>query len=217
MVKKAARTYYELKHAVVGIAGLGGLGSNVSTAIARLGVGKMIIVDKDQVELSNLNRQQYSIDQIGKHKVDAMMSNLSKINYLDIEIESRKLRLEPGNIPEVFAGADVIAECLDDACEKQMLVETVLSKMDDTIVVAASGLAGYGSSNDIKTVKFNDRLVVAGDMVSGLCPLVPLTAARVGLVAYHQANAIAEILINSRREKFVNDSKSYRGMNGDGI
>jgi sulfur carrier protein ThiS adenylyltransferase len=192
--------FYELKNAAVGIAGLGGLGSNVAEALVRLGVGKLIIADFDAVEQSNLNRQNYFLDQVGRHKVDAMTENLRRINA-DTEIVGRKVRLTEENIPKIFAGADVVAECFDLTDQKRMLVETVLSKMPATQVVTVSGLAGYGRSNEIRTKRLGPRLVLVGDEVSGAGPGVPLTSGRVGVAAYHQANAIAEILIDGKTKK----------------
>ena len=69
-----------LKQACVGIAGVGGLGSAVAVSLARIGVGKLIIADFDVVEPSNLNRQQYFVDQLGYFKVDALTENLRRIN-----------------------------------------------------------------------------------------------------------------------------------------
>ena len=63
--------YEKLGKATVGIAGLGGLGSTVAAAMTRTGVGRLVVVDFDVVEESNLNRQQYFADQIGKAKVEA--------------------------------------------------------------------------------------------------------------------------------------------------
>jgi sulfur carrier protein ThiS adenylyltransferase len=187
--------FFELKNAVVGIAGLGGLGSNVAVALTRLRVGKLILADFDVVDESNLNRQNYFHDQIGRHKVDASMENLRRINP-EANLVGQKVRLSPDNIPQVFAGAHIIAECFDRADQKRMIVETVLSKMKDTIVVSVSGLAGFGRSNEIRTTRLSSRLVLIGDGVSGTGPGVPLTAGRVGVAAYHQANAITEILLN---------------------
>lgn len=187
--------FYELKDAVVGIAGLGGLGSNVAVALTRLRVGKLVVADYDVVEPSNLNRQNYFDDQIGKHKVDMSIENLTRINP-EADIEGHKVRLTADNIPTLFKDCHVIAECFDRADQKQMIVETVLSKMKDVIVVTVSGLAGYGRSNDIRTRRISDRLVLVGDTVSGIGPGIPLTASRVGVAAYHQANAITEILKN---------------------
>ena len=188
----------KLKNATVGIAGLGGLGSTVAVALARANIGRLIIVDFDKIEQSNLNRQQYFIDQVGQNKVDAMTENLRRINP-DVKVEPHKTRLNPGNVPRIFADADVIAECFDKAEEKQMIVQTVLSKMEKTVVVAVSGLAGYGNSNAIQTRRISDRLILVGDETTGIDTQPILTAARVGIAACHQANAIIEVIIEGKK------------------
>lgn len=186
--------FFELQQATVGIAGLGGLGSNVAVALARLGPGRMVVADFDCVEADNLNRQQYFLDQVGMHKVDAMLDNLRRIRP-DVEVVAHKVRLEPANIPGIFADCDVVAECFDRSDQKQMLVETILSRLARTVVVSVSGLAGYGRSNAIQTRRISPRHILVGDGVSGIGPGVPLTAARVGIAAHHQANAIIEVLM----------------------
>ena len=185
----------KLKQAVVGIAGLGGLGSTVAAALCRGGIGRLIIVDFDKVDKSNLNRQQYFTDQIGRHKVDATIENLRRINS-DVKIDGYREKLTADNIPEIFAEADVIAECFDSAQAKQMIVETVLSRMDTRMIVSASGLAGYGNSNAIQTWRVSDRLIMTGDGESGIEQNKILTAGRVGIAACHQANAIFEIIVD---------------------
>ncbi len=185
----------KLKNAVVGIAGLGGLGSNVAIALARTGVGKLIVADFDKVEASNLNRQQYFVDQVGRSKVECMIENLRRINP-DVKIEGHQVMLTSGNIPKVFGEAQVIAECFDKADAKQMIVETVLGKMEKAIIVSVSGLAGYGKSNSIQTRRISDRLILVGDNESGIDSVKVLTAARVGIAANHQANAIVEVIVN---------------------
>lgn len=202
----APHTFLELKNAVVGIAGLGGLGSNVAVALTRLKVGKLILVDFDVVEPSNLNRQNYFHDQIGVHKVDASLENLRRINP-DANLEGRKVRLTPEKVVDVFRDAHVVAECFDRADQKQMIVETVLTKMPGVPIVSVSGLAGFGRSNEIVTRRISDRLTLVGDTVSGIGPGVPLTAPRVGIAAYHQANAIVEILMNELHTKLTGNSK----------
>ncbi len=204
------RAFYELKDAVVGIAGLGGLGSNVATALTRLGVGKLILVDFDSVEYSNLNRQQYTMDQVGMFKTEALIENLKKINHLDIVLETVNTRLTHENIPDVFAGADLVAECFDRAEQKQMIAETVLSKLPGAFLVTASGLAGYGDSNSVSTTRISDRHYLVGDMTSGIGRGIVLTAPRVGLVAYHQANIIAELLINNRHNLTPRHNYDYQ-------
>ncbi len=185
-----------LKSAVVGIAGLGGLGSNVAIALGRTGIGKLIIADFDKVERSNLNRQQYFVDQIGRAKVDCMIENLRRVNP-DVKVEGHQVKLTGENIPEIFSGAQVIAECFDKTDAKQMIVETVLGKMEKAVIVSVSGLAGYGKSNAIQTRRISERLILVGDNESGIDSVEVLTAARVGIAANHQANAIVEIIADS--------------------
>jgi sulfur carrier protein ThiS adenylyltransferase len=198
----APQPFFELKNAVVGIAGLGGLGSNVGVALTRIKVGKLVLVDFDVVEESNLTRQNYFSDQIGRHKVDASMENFRRINP-QVDLEGRKVRLTPEKVVEVFKDCHVIAECFDRADQKQMIVETVLTQMRDVVIVSVSGLAGYGRSNEIVTRRISDRLILVGDTVSGTGPGIPLTAPRVGIAAYHQANAITEILLNELHTKLT--------------
>ncbi len=184
-----------LKQAVVGIAGLGGVGSTVAVALCRAGVGHLVIADFDKVESSNLSRQQYFTDQVGRNKVDATIENLQRINP-GMKVEGHRGKLNAHNVPEIFVGADVIAECFDTAQAKQMIVETVLTKMDKPIVVSVSGLAGYGNSNAIQSRRISDRLILVGDGVSSTESGQVLMAARVGIAACHQANAIVEVIVD---------------------
>ncbi len=183
-----------LKQATVGIAGVGGLGSAVAVALARVGVGKLIIADFDVVEPSNLNRQQYFVDQIGTLKVEALSDNLRRINPY-VKVESEPVMLSPDNIPDVFAGCRIVVEAFDRAVMKAMLVDTVLKMMPDTTVVAASGLAGYGTNNSIVTRKIASRLYLIGDSVSEAKPGSGLMAPRVGIAASHQANQVVRIIL----------------------
>ncbi|MCH7631524.1 MAG: sulfur carrier protein ThiS adenylyltransferase ThiF [Proteobacteria bacterium] len=199
--------FYEMKNAVIGIAGLGGLGSNVAVALTRLGAGKLIIADFDVVEEGNLTRQHYFIDQIGQPKITATVENLSRINP-NTEVETHKVKLTPQNITQIFAEADVVAECFDLAEQKQMLVETVLTRMKKVIVVSVSGLAGYGNSNAIRTRRISNRHILIGDGATTARPGTRLTASRVGIAAYHQANAIVEVVVN---EIYGTESGSFNG------
>jgi len=211
--------FYEMKNSVIGIAGLGGLGSNVAVALTRLGAGKLIIADFDVVEQGNLTRQHYFIDQIGQPKVTATVENLSRINP-NTEVETHKVRLTPQNITQIFAEADVVAECFDLAEQKQMLVETVLTRMKKVIVVSVSGLAGYGNSNAIKTRRISKRHILVGDGETAARPGTRLTASRVGIAAYHQANAIAEVIINEMHKaesRSLNDADTQDKRSREGV
>lgn len=183
-----------LKAASVGIAGVGGLGSAVAVALARVGVGRLIIADFDVVEPSNLNRQQYFTDQIGMHKVDALAANLRRINPY-VRIERHTVMLDPDNIPAVFAGCSLVVEAFDRADMKAMLVNTVLEQMTGVTVIAASGLAGYGPNNAIVTRKVSERLYLVGDRISEAQPGNGLMAPRVGIAASHQANQVVRCIL----------------------
>ena len=185
----------KLKQATVGIAGLGGLGSTVAVALARAGIGRLIIADFDHVQTDNLSRQQYFTDQIGRSKVDCMIENLSRINP-QVHVKGHRKKLNASDVPVIFADCDVVAECFDNAEEKQMIVETVLTRMDKPIVVTVSGLAGYGKSNAIQTRRLSERLLLVGDSERGIDSEPVLLAPRVGVAACHQANAIVEVIID---------------------
>lgn len=184
----------KLKKATVGVAGAGGLGSSVAVALARVGVGKLVVADFDVVEPSNLNRQQYFIDQIGMAKVEALAINIARINPYT-SICHHEVMLTPNNIPQIFNGCSILVEAFDNPDMKAMLVETALSQMPDTKIIAASGMAGYGSNNSITTRKVGGRLYVSGDGKSAAKPGNGLMAPRVGIVAHHQANIVLRLLL----------------------
>jgi sulfur carrier protein ThiS adenylyltransferase len=187
-----------LKQAVVGIAGVGGLGSAVAVALARVGVGRLVIADFDVVEPSNLNRQQYFIDQIGRYKVDALVDNLQRINPY-VTVEAHRKYLGPENIPAIFSDCRIVVEAFDRADMKAMLVNTVLESLPQSIVVAASGLAGFGPNNSITTRKISRRLYLTGDSVSEAAPGSGLMAPRVGIAAHHQANQVIRIILGEEQ------------------
>ena len=184
-----------LRQTSVGIAGLGGLGSNVAAALARAGVGRLVVVDFDNVEAGNLNRQQYFVDQVGRSKVDCTIENLRRVNP-GVRGEGHNLKLDAESVVRIFEDVDIIAECFDGAEQKQMIVETVLTRMGPKPIVSVSGLAGYGRSNSILTRRVSPRLTMVGDGESGIDTTTILTAARVGIAACHQANAIIELAVD---------------------
>ncbi|HIJ89145.1 MAG TPA: sulfur carrier protein ThiS adenylyltransferase ThiF [Desulfuromonadales bacterium] len=183
-----------LKQAAVGIAGVGGLGSAVAVALARVGVGRLVIADFDVVEPSNLNRQQYFIDQIGRYKVDAMADNLKRINPY-VTVQTHCTLLTPENIPQLFSACSIVVEAFDRADMKAMLVNRVLEAMPQCCVVAASGMASYGSNNSIVTRKVSPRLYLSGDSIAEARPGCGLMAPRVGIAAHHQANQVVRIIL----------------------
>jgi len=183
-----------VRKATVGIAGVGGLGSAVAIALARIGVGHLVVADFDVVEPSNLNRQQYFVDQIGLPKVIALKDNLRRIHPY-VRVTTFNGRLTPDNLPEVFAEADVMVEAFDAADQKAMLTETFLGRCPEKPLVAASGLAGSASSNTIVTRRSLGNLYMVGDGETAARPGEGLMAPRVGIAAHHQANAVLRLLL----------------------
>jgi len=181
-----------LRRAVVGIAGAGGLGSNVAVALARAGIGQLIIGDMDTVYPSNLNRQQYFIDQIGRLKVEALLENLKRMNPFS-EYEMHHVRITPRNVKKLFGEAEILVEAFDLATEKSMLINTWLSLFPDRPIVAASGLSGFGKNHKIRTRRMG-RLYLCGDEESEPTETVSPMAPRVGIVANLQANIVIELL-----------------------
>jgi sulfur carrier protein ThiS adenylyltransferase len=146
----------------VGIAGAGGLGSNCAAALARSGIGTLVISDFDVIEEANLNRQFYFADQLGMEKTEALKENIRRIGSGTIVI-TNKVCLTPENIPKIYSGCDVVVEAFDRADMKEMLIETIQTKMPGTPLVVGSGMAGWGNNDSIKCRKIDDYLFVCGD------------------------------------------------------
>ena len=184
----------KVKGSVIGIMGLGGLGSVVAVALARIGVGTLILADFDVVEPSNLNRQQYFVDQVGMRKTEAMRVNLARVNpYL--KVETFDDALTEANIPLVFQQVDVLVECFDGAGMKAVALRTALTMLPTIGYVGASGLAGYAENNLITTRKIRPQVYIVGDGVAEARPGQGLMAPRVGIAAHHQANQVLRILL----------------------
>jgi sulfur carrier protein ThiS adenylyltransferase len=183
-----------LLSARVGIAGAGGLGSTAAHALGRIGVGHLVIADHDVVEPSNLNRQLYAVEQIGRSKAEALAEDLRRANPL-VGADARVMRLTPENAAETYRDCAVVLECLDDAAAKAMLVGAVLEGCPGAQVVAASGVAGLGPGEAVRLRRAGRRLWVVGDGVTGAAPGVGLMAPRVMLAAAHQALAAVRLLL----------------------
>lgn len=185
----------KISHAAVAVCGLGGLGSNIAFALARCGIGRLHLIDFDVVDLSNLNRQQYGINQIGKPKPDALKEELLQINpYLDIHTDFIKLSEE--NIFNLLKEEEYICEAFDVPEQKAMLTNYILENMPDKYLVGASGMAGYGDSNSIVTRKIMSHYYLCGDGVSEINESQGLMAPRVMICAAHQANMILQLILN---------------------
>jgi sulfur carrier protein ThiS adenylyltransferase len=194
--RRDPRVLAALRASSVGIAGAGGLGSNAAFSLARAGVGRLIVADFDRIEASNLNRQQFFIDQVGRSKVEALRENLLKVNPYAV-YEIHEARVTPENAAEIFASADILIEAFDRAEAKEMLIEAWLAKFPERPIIAASGLSGFGGNRKLRTRRLGS-LYICGDEASQPEPGVTPMAPRVGIVANMQANLAVELLVKMK-------------------
>ena len=183
----------KISAARVAVCGLGGLGSNIAIALARAGVGHLHLIDFDRVDLTNLNRQQYAVGQLGQYKTDALRETLSLVSpYCDVTCDTIQVTEE--NLPDLLKTEDYICEAFDRAEAKAMLVSGVLEHFPEKYLVAASGLAGLGSANTIQTRRVSKRFYLCGDGTSDSSVGLGLVASRVLVCAAHEANMILRLI-----------------------
>lgn len=177
----------------VGIAGAGGLGSNCALNLVRVGFKNITITDFDAIDPTNLDRQFYFLDQVGMKKTQALKTNLLRVNP-DLNLRIFEKKIDKNNVKEIFDDCDIVAECLDTAICKKMLLEELFGMKKK--VVAVSGLGGIGSSDDIRIHKIKDNLIIIGDLKSDIDKR-PALSPRVNIAAAKQADAILEYTINN--------------------
>ncbi len=188
-----AALYKKISGSTVAVCGLGGLGSHIAMSLARSGIGHLVLIDFDRVDLSNLGRQQYKAAQIGKYKTEALAENIQEITPCT-KLSLHTLRLTKQNTPALLNGANIVCEAFDRPEAKAMLTNAVLGSMPETFLVAASGMAGLGSGNEIKTQRPLDRFYLCGDGESDVEDGIGLVCPRVMLCAAHQAQTVLRIL-----------------------
>jgi sulfur carrier protein ThiS adenylyltransferase len=195
--EKSEKIKKKLRNSSIGIAGLGGLGSNAAVSLARAGIGKLVLVDFDKVEKSNLDRQYYFLDQVGKQKVDALKDNIKKINP-EIKIETFDMKLNKGSMEKPFIDVNVVIEALDNAQTKTTFIEEILTKLKDKPIVAASGVAGFGHSERIVTKRLGNLCICYDECAKSSDDDI-LIAPRVALMANWEANLAIEIILGEDR------------------
>lgn len=177
----------KLQQVKIGLAGAGGLGSNCAQFLVRSGFKKLRLVDFDRVEASNLNRQFYFIHQVGQLKVEALKTNLLSINP-DLELEALAIAITEYNAASLFKDCDALIEALDYPAGKRLVVESNLAP--GKMVVAVSGLAGWGKADAITTRRVRENLYLVGDQVSETTPDCPPLAPGVNVAAAKQADIV---------------------------
>ena len=191
--RHGSRLQEKLDRATVAVCGLGGLGSNIAVHLARLGVGRLILIDFDRVDITNLHRQQYKAAQIGLPKTQALAENLREIAPY-AELETHEVRITGENLERLLGKADIICEAFDRPEAKAMLADGVFEKLPGRYLVSGSGMAGIGSGNLISTRKITSRFILCGDGTSDTADGIGLVAPRVALCAAHQALAVLRII-----------------------
>ena len=183
-----------LSKAVIGVAGLGGLGSNIALSLARVGVKKLVLADFDVVEPSNLNRQQYFVRHIGMKKTQALKELINDVNPF-VEVETHDIFLDEKNVASVFGECEILCEAFDNVAGKAMILNEAGASLKDKKIIGASGMAGYFSSNLIKTIKFAKNVYLCGDLTNEAKIGQGLMAPRVAICANHEANLAIRLLM----------------------
>lgn len=187
----------KLRNAKVAVAGLGGLGSNIAVMLARSGIGKLLLVDFDLVDVTNLNRQMYFIPQLGKPKAEALPELLYQINPY-VAYESICVKVTPENVKELFSEYPIVCEAFDAPDQKAMLVRELLIQCQKTTVISGNGMAGYADTNTIKTQQMTKRLYVCGDQSTDIGNGIGLIAPRVAACAAHEANKVLQLIMQEK-------------------
>lgn len=184
----------KLQSARVCILGAGGLGSNIAVMLARSCVGTIHIVDFDEVDISNLNRQYYFINDIGKKKTEAIKNIIENINPF-VKVETENIKVTQENIGRILKGENIIVEAFDRAETKAMVVNEVLENHPEKIIISGSGMAGIGNGNDMKTRKVSEKLYICGDGYSDYEECRGIMSPRVNICAAHQANTAIRLIL----------------------
>lgn len=182
----------KMQNTGVAICGLGGLGSNIAIILARAGIGRLHLMDYDRVELSNIHRQQYRISQIGTYKTEALRELIKEIAPYT-EVKTDTVKITEDNYVNLLKGERIICEAFDAPEAKAMLVNGILEKLPEKYVVAASGMAGFASANDIRTRRITSRFYLCGDEKSDIGDGMQIVASRVMLCAAHQAHTVLQL------------------------
>ncbi len=191
----AVKAYYKphqwqhIRSTRIGIAGAGGLGSNIAVALVRSGFKHLEIIDFDVLEAKNLNRQYYFLDEVGLPKVDSLAKRLRAINPA-VEITTHQVRITEENIGCYFQEADYVFEAFDRPEAKRLFLEHFLG--GKKFIVMGSGMAGIPNSPPIVIRKLKEHAYIVGDGVTNVGPENPPCAPRVSVCAGLMASVVLE-------------------------
>ena len=190
------KDYFEkLQNTKVCICGVGGLGSHIALSLARLGIGKLCLIDKDVVDMTNLGRQSYEVSDLGQPKVFAMKALIERITPL-VQVEAIYDELNDTNYDTYLKNYPYVMEAFDSATNKANLTEFILATYPDTVLLGASGMSGIGEPNRITTKKVFSNYYLSGDGESDMG--LGLLAPRVMLCAAHQATMLLNLILENK-------------------
>ncbi|MBF0384519.1 MAG: sulfur carrier protein ThiS adenylyltransferase ThiF [Candidatus Omnitrophica bacterium] len=181
----------EIQRVKLGIGGAGGLGSNIAIMLIRSGFRNLEVIDKDKIDFSNLNRQQYFFKEIGKPKVKVLKKRLLDINpSSEIKIYQKEWSAKDGNL--YFVDCDIVIEAFDNAKYKRDFVEFYQDKAK--FVISGNGLAGI-SGNFPLCMRRVGNIFFAGDGKTGVDKNNPPLAPRVTLCAALMAETALKLAL----------------------
>jgi tRNA threonylcarbamoyladenosine dehydratase len=159
LIGKEALTTLRTK--TIAVLGIGGVGSYSVEALARCGVGRLLLVDDDTVCLTNINRQIHAtLNTIGKNKVDVMAERVHEIDR-KILVDARNVCVTPENVPEVLAPPlDYVIDALDTISAKIAIIEYCAKNKIPII-------SCMGTGNKLDPTKF----IVTDLYKTRICPL----------------------------------------------
>ncbi len=175
----------------IGIAGAGGLGSNIAVALVRTGFRHITILDKDVVEASNLNRQDYTLHDIGKPKVKVLKTRLIAINP-DVNIITHQTTWSTETADIFFPSCSILIEAFDQAGIKTAFTEW--ASRHAAHVVCGNGMAGLTIKAPM-TVQKIGNIYMVGDRTTSITDGNPPLAPRVIQCAAKMAEIILDLTL----------------------
>lgn len=132
----------KLRKATVCVVGVGGIGNPVTTMLSAMGVGKLRIIDRDVIEISNLHRQHlYNEDDVGKVKVEVAAERLQKLNQ-STKIEAIPISVTRYNAESLVEGAGIVIDALDSVDARYALNDACIKQKIPFIYAGALGMVG---------------------------------------------------------------------------
>jgi sulfur carrier protein ThiS adenylyltransferase len=187
-----------LRSVKIGVIGAGGLGSNCTMHLARSGFSDLVLADPDTVEPSNLNRQHFTLAQVGQAKVLALRENILAVNPA-ARMETHVLTVDAGNIREFFGSCQAVVEAVDDPRSKKRIVESLVPL--GCLVVSASGIGGSGLAGRMLVRWPLTNLALVGDQTTPCDSATPPLSPGVGMAAAMQADIVLHHFLTLFQER----------------